>query len=170
MGFVPGLRRLLVWSLVVSSSLQFASQSLEAEDLNHFVRLFDGSALHGTMKSLDPKNGLVWEHENALEPLQFEFPSLGSIRFNPSQRWKGGRQSQCRFRFTNGDEVYGKILAMDESYIDMETWFGGALRADREKVQSIAFLQNGYRVLYEGPNTLNESGRGLERHGSGSDW
>jgi hypothetical protein len=156
MGFVPGLRGLLVWGLVASSSLQFATAPLEAADPNHFVRLFDGSALHGTMKSLDPKNGLMWEHENALEPLQFEFPSLGSIRFNPTQRWKGGRQSQCRFRFTNGDEVYGKILAMDESFIDMETWFGGTLRADREKVQSIAFLQNGYRVLYEGPNTLNE--------------
>ncbi len=45
---------------------------------------------------------------------------------------------------------------MNEESIDMETWFGGALRADRERVQSIAFLQNGYRVLYEGPNTLNE--------------
>ena len=145
------------WTFVtVCLILVSGGSSAFAASLNHFVKLFDGSALHGKMASLDPSNGLVWEHENAMEPLQFSFPSLGSIRFNPTQRWKGGRQSQCRFRFTNGDEVYGKILGMDEEFIDMETWFGGALRADRAMVQSIAFLQNGYRVLYEGPNTLNE--------------
>lgn len=132
---------------------------------SHFVRLFDGSALHGQMGSLDPVNGLVWQHENALEALRFGFGSLGSIRFNPTQTWDGGRQAQCRFRFTNGDEVYGKILAMDEESIDMETWFGGELQADRRDVQSIAFLQNGYRVLYEGPNSMDEWVKGKNPNG-----
>ena len=138
---------------------------LVAADHTHFVKLFDGSALHGQMASLDPRNGLVWEHRNAMEPLRFPFPALGSIRFNPTQRWRGDRQSQCRFRFTNGDEIYGQIKAMNETSIHMETWFGGDLHAEREKVQSIAFLQNGYRVLYEGPNAMNEWVRGKNPNG-----
>ncbi len=138
---------------------------LRAGEPNHLVKLFDGSSLHGEMRSLDPANGLIWQHPSAATDLQFPFPSLGTIRFNPSQRWKGARQSQCRFRFTNGDEIYGRILGMDASHIEMETWFGGQLRADRENVQSIAFLQNGYRVLYEGPNTMNEWVKGKSPNG-----
>ncbi|MCS1410403.1 MAG: hypothetical protein M2R45_03595 [Verrucomicrobia subdivision 3 bacterium] len=155
----------VLWVLVVVLGL--AVSIGRAGDSNHFVRLFDGSALHGNMASLDPKNGLLWQHPDAAEVLRFPFPSIASIRFNPTQHWKGGRQSQCRFRFTNGDEVYGKILGMNDSYIGMETWFGGSLRADRSKVQSIAFLQNGYRVLYEGPNTLNEWVLGKSPNGWG---
>lgn len=135
---------------------QIQNQNLQ----NHFVRLFDGSALHGKMVLLSPNGGLLWEYQNAFQPIRFAFSSLASIRFNPTKHWQGARQSQCRFRFTNGDAIYGKILAMDERFIDMETWFGGTLRAAREKVQSIALLQNGYRVLYEGPNSMEEWIRG----------
>ena len=162
---MKGARQLMLFRIGLILLWGGGAPLFAAETMDQFVRLFDGSALHGKMTSLDPENGLVWEHERALEPLRFGYGSLGSIRFNPTQKWSDGRQAQCRFRFTNGDEIYGKILAMDESFIDMETWFGGELRADRGNVQSIAFLQNGYRVLYEGPNSMNEWVRGKNPNG-----
>lgn len=131
------------------------------------LRLLNGSVLHGEMSSLSPANGLVWNHLYAAEALGFPFSSLVSIRFprrqprteeRRSEKPKATKveRSQCRFRFANGDEVYGKIVEMDDSFLKMETEFGGSLRASRKQVQSIAFLQNGYRVLYEGPNGMDE--------------
>ncbi len=131
-----------------------------AEERNDCVWLLDGSALHGGMAFLSPTDGLLWRHPNAAEALHFPFASLDSIQFTPSQSQAGGgQQSLCRFRFANGDEIYGKIVGMDEAFLEMETWFSGALRADRKQVRSIAFLQNGYEVLYEGPNSLDEWAR-----------
>lgn len=139
---------------------------VKAED-DGLLRLLNGSALHGEMSSLSPAEGLLWQHSYATEALRFPFSSLVSIRFPRRQTRTEERLSekpkatetetaQCRFRFVNGDEVYGKIAEMDASFIKMETEFGGILRASRKRVQSIAFLQNGYRVLYEGPNGMDE--------------
>lgn len=139
---------------------------VKAED-DGLLRLLNGSALHGEMSSLSPAEGLLWQHSYATEALRFPFSSLVSIRFLRRQPRTEERRSekpkatkaetaQCRFRFVNGDEVYGKIAEMDDSFIEMETEFGGILRASRKRVQSIAFLRNGYRVLYEGPNGMDE--------------
>ena len=133
-------------------------------DDDGLLRLLNGSALHGKMSSLSPANGLLWRHLHAAEALRFPFSSLVSIRFPRRQPRAEERRSekpeaetaQCRFRFANGDEVYGKIAEMDDSFLKMETEFGGILRASRKQVRSIAFLQNGYRVLYEGPNSMDE--------------
>ena len=138
----------------------------KAED-DGLLRLLNGSALHGEMSSLSPAEGLLWQHSYATEALRFPFSSLVSIRFLRRQPRTEERRSekpkptkaetaQCRFRFVNGDEVYGKIAEMDDSFLKMETEFGGSLRASRNRVRSIAFLQNGYRVLYEGPNSVDE--------------
>ena len=140
-----------------------AALALRVEaDGDGLVRLLNGSALHGEMSSLSPANGLVWQHPHATEALRFPFSSLVSIRFPLRQpraekpETAKAEMAQCRFRFANGDEVYGKIAEMDDSFLKMETEFGGSLRASRKQVQSIAFLQNGYRVLYEGPNSVDE--------------
>ena len=131
-------------------------------DGDGLVRLLNGSALHGEMFSLSPVEGLVWQHSYATEALRIPFSSLVSIRFPLRQprtekpKEAKAETAQCRFRFANGDEVYGKIAEMDDSFLKMETEFGGILRASRNRVQSIAFLQNGYRVLYEGPNSGDE--------------
>ena len=137
-----------------------------AADDQSLVRFLNGSSLHGEMASLSLKEGLVWRHPDAVGPLNIPYRSLGSIRFNPEQTWQGGRTTQCRFRFVNGDEIYGKIVGMDQHFIELETRFGGGLRARREDVRNITFLQNGYRILYEGPNSMNEWVRGK----SPNDW
>ena len=149
------------WSGLALLGTALLALRVEA-DGDGLVRLLNGSALHGEMFSLSPVEGLVWRHSYATEALRFPFSSLVSIRF-PLQQLQAEKPkeakaetAQCRFRFANGDEVYGKIAEMDDSFLKMETEFGGSLRASRKQVRSIAFLQNGYRVLYEGPNSGDE--------------
>ena len=150
--------RRIGWALLGTASLALHAEA----DGNGLVRLLNGSALHGEMSSLSPADGLVWQHSYATEALRFPFSSLVSIRFPLRQpraekpEAAKAETAQCRFRFANGDEVHGKIVEMDDSFLKMETEFGGSLRASRKRVQSIAFLQNGYRVLYEGPNSVDE--------------
>ncbi len=128
--------------------------------------LLDGSLLHGELRSLSLEEGLVWEHPHALEPFGLPLDRLDSIRFPPRQDWRGGEAAQCRFRFVNGDEIYGRLLSMDRHRLELECHFGGPFRADRSQVESLTFLLNGYRVLYEGPNSLEEWTRGQ----SPNDW
>ena len=130
------------------------------------VRLLDGSVLHGRMHSLSTTEGLVWEHPDAETLIRLPFASLSSVRFSSRSAWKENHLSQCRFRFAGGDEIYGTLVALDEQQLELETRFGGPLRTPRDRVRSLTLLQNGHRVLYEGPNSLEEWVRGR----SPNDW
>ena len=57
-------------------------------------------------------------------------------------------------RFHNGDEVLGNLISLDEQRVQFSTWFNGQLSAPRDGLQSLAFLSPGFRILYEGPTTI----------------
>jgi len=119
------------------------------------LQFLDGSSLHGKLRAVDVERGIQWQHPGAKQLIEFTPTNIASIGFENTQPVTVAAQQTCRFRFNNGDEVLGNLTAMDAENLELETWFGGKLKAPRASVQSVVFFSRGYSTLYEGPTGLD---------------
>lgn len=146
----------LAW-LALAAAVQAAEGVSPAEPasapagFDDLLQLFDGSSLHGRLRSMDQTSGVRWEHPDALEPIDFLPANIAWIRFDESQPVVLRQRPSCRFRFANGDEVLGNLLALDERRVELETWFGDRLVAERPALRSMRFLAGNFAILYDGP-------------------
>ncbi len=113
----------------------------------------DGSILHGKLRGMDRATGLKWEHPDALQPLQFRPDQLQQVRFHQHAS-SNAVPLPCRFRFRNGDDLFGELLKLDETAAQVNTRFGTNLRVDRSALAAITFLSKHFNLLYEGPTGL----------------
>lgn len=127
-----------------------ASRPAVGSDLLQFT---DGSGFHGKLLSIRPSEGIGWERPDANAPLHFRATNVAWIRFEKPKIVTAADKPTCRFRFANGDEVFGDLTSIDENRLEMSTWFGGHLATTRQALQSIAILSKGYSVVYEGPTS-----------------
>lgn len=130
-------------------------------DSGDLLQFLDGGILHGELQSMDIERGVRWRHPAARGVIEFSPENLSVIRFDDVQPVLPESPATCRFQFSNGDEVYGNLSSMNADTIAMDAPFGGSLEAPRRALQSMAFFQNGFKVLYEGPNGVD--GWRLER-------
>lgn len=122
-----------------------------ARGFDDLLQLFDGSSLHGRLRSMDQTRGVRWEHPDAHQPIDFLPANIAWIRFDESQPVVQRQRPSCRFRFANGDELLGNLLALDERRVELETWFGDRLVAERQALRSMRFLAGNFAILYDGP-------------------
>ena len=146
--------------------------SLQAEDATHhsnpapeIIELTDGSTLHGKAQALSASQGLEWQHPLARHPVTFDLSHLARLRLHTVGRIEASRQPDCRFEFNNGDLIYGNLLSLKSNAVEFQTWFGGTMRSERQALKRIAFLKTGYKVLYEGPNNIDEWQLGAGQNG-----
>jgi hypothetical protein len=146
--------------------------SLQAQDATHhstpapeIIELTDGSTLHGKAHALSASQGLEWQHPLARHPVTFDLSHLARLRLHTVGRIEASRQPDCRFEFNNGDLIYGNLLSLKSNAVEFQTWFGGTMRSDRQALKRIAFLKTGYKVLYEGPNNIDEWQLGAGQNG-----
>jgi hypothetical protein len=123
---------------------------IPANDLLQFI---DGSSLHGKLLAMSAGQGVRWAFPDAKEPIAFRPTNIAWIRFEKPKPVSTSSTPTCRFRFYNGDEVFGKLTSIDQEGLGLESWFGGALHTPRAALQSITFLSKGYSILFEGPTS-----------------
>lgn len=141
-----------------------APAAFETSDLLQFM---DGSSVHGRLQSISPNSGVGWEHPDAASLIEFKPTNIAWIRFEKPKVVSGDAKPSCRFRFHNGDEIFGRLSSINEENLELSTWFGGSLRTPRSALQSLTFLSKGYSIVYEGPTSPEgwvhgKSGRGWE--------
>jgi hypothetical protein len=122
--------------------------------LDQLLQFFDGSSLHGQLTRMSRESGILWQHPFADKPLELKPDNLSWIRFPSSQALRPEAKPTCRFRFRNGDEVFGSLIQVDQDKIELRTWFGDHLAARRHTVKSVVLLSPDFAVLYEGPTSL----------------
>jgi hypothetical protein len=177
---VPGARGtvfrsvalLLVWLVGFSASALRAaepaaegSHSLAAGPVGDLLQFLDGSSLHGKLQTIRPSAGVDWLHPAATGPIVFRPTNIAWIRFAGAKPVVASGRPSCRFRFNNGDEVFGNLTSIDQDDLELETVFGGALKTSRPAVQSVTFLSKGYSILYEGPVNADGWVQGKSPHG-----
>ncbi|MEO6034227.1 MAG: hypothetical protein ABIQ35_03130 [Verrucomicrobiota bacterium] len=124
------------------------------EKSSELLELLDGSTLHGKLRQIDSDKGLSWIYADAKQPIEFKPENLGAIRFPvPEITAAADTSSTCQFRFVNGDEFFGTLLALNETDLELQTWFSGKLKTPRGRLRSIRFQAKGAAAIYEGPTS-----------------
>jgi hypothetical protein len=137
-------------ALESGSSTNSPASAPGATDLLQFI---DGSTLHGRLRSMSSGQGVSWEYPDAKGLIQFRPTNIAWIRFEKPKAVATASAPACRFRFNNGDEVFGNLTSFEQNSLTLETWFGGALQTERAALHSITFLSKGYSILFEGPTS-----------------
>ena len=137
-------------NLIQSAATNSPAPASASADLLQFM---DGSFLHGRLRSMSAGRSVGWEYPDVSGSIEFRPTNIAWIRFEKAKTVSAQSQPSCRFRFANGDEVFGSLTAIEEDTLQLETWFGGALKAPRQALQSIVFLSKGFSIVYEGPTS-----------------
>ncbi len=128
--------------------------TIDSPENSTVLEFLDGSALHGTLRAIDSKKGLRWEYDGAKQPLEFKPENLAWLRFPRTTPHATNSDATCQFQFANGDEFFGKLLALNESELELQTWFGGKFKTPRTMARSIRFFPKGAGTIYEGPTGM----------------
>lgn len=118
------------------------------------LQFLDGSSLHGQLQFMNPEQGVAWQHPDVTNLLEFKPTYLSWIKFEQAKPVASASAPASRFRFQNGDEIFGRLVSLDAENFELESWLGGTLRGERRTLQSILVLAKGFLTLYEGPTGL----------------
>lgn len=81
--------------------------------------LEEGDSLEGRLGASNSAEAVVWHATNFIEPFQFRFGQIKSIRF-PLER-ANPQQGQFAFEFTNGDVVAGDLVGWTDQTIGIRS-------------------------------------------------
>lgn len=144
------LRRAFAFVLALGLGMAcFPSMAREPGEANDELHFDDGSVLHGKLVQLDVEHGLRWKHPAAVGPIDFLPNHIDDVRFSHPSVLK--LSPTCHVRFANGDDLFGGLTALDDTHVELTTWFGDKLSVPRSGVRSVSFLSKNYTILYEGP-------------------
>jgi hypothetical protein len=151
----------LLMGAFVSLNL-FSSRAASATNsAQGLLQMFDGTTLHGELSAISTQDGVSWNFPAAQGPLILKPDNISGIRFENSQSSIPVGKPTCRFRFHNGDELFGDLVSIDGDTATIASSFGGQLKSVKQAFSSLQFSARGFKVVYEGPNGPDEwrSGR-----------
>lgn len=136
--------------LHLSLALSIAwSGFLQAEDR---ITLQDDSILHGTVRQIDDAGKIIVDSELSPKPLLLKGEALRSINFDVAHgEYKGHPEL---LHLVNGDILPGRIQALDDQQIQLDTWYAGLLTIPRKHARSISFGVAPQKLAYQGPKGL----------------
>ena len=108
--------------------------------------------LHGTFLGCD-KAGLRWQSPLSKEPILFQLAGLGEVKLDSHHPPAANPVPTYSVSLTNGDELPGVLVSLDDKALLLDTWYAGKLTIPRNMVKAITPWKGG-TVLYEGPTSL----------------
>ena len=135
-----------------------------AEDTLSFL---NKDQLHGLLLGIDQDSGLRWQSPEAHDPIAFKTGQISQVKLDSHKPADAGSSAQ-RIGLTNGDELPGNIVSLDDKSLVLDTWYGGRLSIPRAMLRRMTPLSDAGSSLYEGPTGLE--GWVIGRMGGGRSW
>jgi hypothetical protein len=131
------------------------------------VEMLNGDSLSGTMLGYDPGTGVTWKNDAAVGDIIFKSQSIARIKLQHALPPGVSPQKPSRLHLSNGDELIGELMMINQSNISLNTWYGGVLNIPRSEVTHITPGGTTSSAIYDGPRDMSGwSGAGL-RNGEG---
>jgi hypothetical protein len=122
--------------------------------------------LHGILIGIDDA-GLHWQSPEAHDPIVFKTGQVSDIKLDSHVQPQVAKSAQ-RIGLTNGDELPGNIVSLDDKTLILDTWYASRISIPREMLRSITPLSDSDAALYEGPTGMD--GWTVSRMGGGRVW
>jgi hypothetical protein len=156
---------LVLGSLLIALGIVESAWTAEVEVANtgairpegsDLLKLENGDQLAGQLLSASPEDGISWRHGHSSKAAKFKFDAVTQIELEPLDRDETPVWSRSLIRLSNGDEMVGRLVEVNETQAVLETWYGGVLTFPRERWQWIVFEDEPEPPLYSGPEGLED--------------
>lgn len=135
--------------LAYTASLLLAGPTL-AQDL---VTLKTGDVFSGEVIALS--DGIITlQSPHSQKPLRVKNEKLKKLNFGEQSTGDLPKDSQV-INLRNGDSMPGKIVALSDTHVTVQTWFAGQLEIPRSQIESLFFGVTPQTTIYQGPNDLS---------------
>lgn len=122
--------------------------------------------LHGLLVSIDNTGALHWRSPEAQDPIVFRPGNVAEVKLDSQQTPQG--VAADRIALTNGDELPGTIVSMDDKTLLLDTNYAGRLSIARAMIRGITPASGAGSILYQGPSSLE--GWTIGRMGDPRGW
>jgi hypothetical protein len=135
-------------------------------DLEDILLFRDQDTLHGKLLGIDSSEyGLKWKHRQSNQEFTFALSNVDQIILG-FKTARPAKESMEEIHLTNGDVLQGKIVALNEKHLVLDTWYAGKVNIARPMLKKIIPNAETALPIYEGPNDLDEWTIGLPGSGS----
>lgn len=115
----------------------------------------NGDLLFGQLESITPTNSLRWRHPDSAAAIDFQTRAVTEVQLGSAPQPATASPAYCLARLTNGDELAGNLLSLDDKQLVLATWYAGTLTLPRGQVASLRPLGLAPQVVFEGPTGLD---------------
>jgi len=120
------------------------------------LKFANNDRLSGFPAGFNADGHLVWEAPSFLhEPIPIRIDKVLELRLRGGQPPEPGADHQALVTLTNGDTIRGQLMALDDTHVTLETWYGGTLAIRRSMAAGLEVLRAD-PVVYSGPFDLEE--------------
>lgn len=119
------------------------------------LRFTNGDQLHGEFEGIHKGPQIVWKRDDLAAPVEFKISQVRQIVLHGGHPIKP-QTSLSHVALVNGDRIPGKITALNEKSISLDTDFAGPVTISREQVAMLAPNPLGGRIHYHGPFSADD--------------
>ncbi len=147
------VRRIDVPAPAGSSAAEPAAAGKEGA-VGDMLTFINADVLHGQAVSVSGEHGLVWSHPDVEQTIAFKLTNLSKLKYADGPKpdvQPAVEQKFDRIQLTNGDELPGAIVTLDNENLVLRTRYGGDLRIRRTMIDCLRPGSKSGAAIYEGP-------------------
>ena len=119
------------------------------------LKFRNGDLLHGMVMTVVPDAGIRWRYPDVKEPIAFDMANAVELQLSPRPPRTSRAQHHSIVELTNGDQLAGDIVTLNDKALVLNTWYAGSLQIKRPMIQRIMFTTSGPEAVYIGPTGLD---------------
>lgn len=119
------------------------------------LRFTNGDQLHGEFKGIHKGPQVVWQRDDLAAPVEFKTSQVRQIVLHGGHPIKP-LTNLSHVALINGDRIPGKITALNEKSVSLDTNFAGPVTIPREQLAMLAPNPLGGRIHYHGPFSADD--------------
>ncbi len=139
----------------LTAALVLLTVPATAAERPDMLRFTNGDQLRGSFAGLRPGPMVHWRHDDLATPAEFKTTSLHQLVLREGQPLSPLR-TLSHIELANHDRFPGKILALDDTKLTLETDYAGLIEIPREHLSIMAPNPMGGRLHYHGPFAQDE--------------
>ncbi|MFO1500862.1 MAG: hypothetical protein U1G07_21155 [Verrucomicrobiota bacterium] len=132
----------------------------------------NGDLLYGMLESITAEAQVRWRHADVAHVIDFKPENIAEIRFPHRPLAVTNGVHTCRLELSNGDELEGSLVSLDQQQAELQTWYAGSLVVPHRFIQTITPVSLEGSIVYEGPAGLEgwTIGKVVSALGDAGEW
>jgi len=150
-----GIRFSLISILVVCAARHASAQDDGQQPAPAMLELFNRDLMRGSLVGIDPEAGaLTWLNPAAKQPIRFRLGAVQRMVRPGISTSEAGAAGNDTLVMANGDQLNGRLVAIDADTVTLDTPYAGRLAFRRDMVARVGMNQAASPLIYAGPRSL----------------